>query len=265
MIPRMENPPENRLENDPECGVNGARPAPEGFGLDEPKTPLLRNAPPAPVASWMRHAFLRAAISLGLNAQQIRLLSLSSPQPFNHLSAVYAAIESQNLVRLYKSARVQRRRRGFHNDNIVRTYMKLAGQAMEYGLEVEDVMRDESPYPGMQFRPDLGLKLGGRQFYVEVQISRIEHVRWHAKLKHYLKLYRSTKRPFRALILLPDDNAVTRVREFARTLLREHSSGERKLALYLFMSLGAFERERDVVKGKVWRWAYDDRERFALL
>lgn len=212
----------------------------------------------------MRHAFLRASIALGLNAQQIRLLSLSSPRPYNHLSAVYAAIESQNLTRLYKSKKVERRRRGFHNENIVRTFMKLSGQAMEYGQEVEDVMRDECPHPGVTFRPDLGMRLGGRQFYVEVQISRIEYVRWHAKLKHYLKLYRLTKRPFRALILLPDDDAVTRVRAYARQLLTEHNP-EKKLVLYLFMSLGAFEREVDVVKGKVWRWAYDDRERFSLL
>src|SRR5205823_3542272 len=110
--------------------------AADGYG--KPRTPLLHAVPPArPVAGWKdRDDFLRACVATGLNARQIHLVSLSSPAPLNSTQRVYQKIAEQGLERLYRSKRIERRRRGYHNEQIIRVFMKLCGQAMEYGYEV---------------------------------------------------------------------------------------------------------------------------------
>ena len=201
-----------------------------------------------------RDDFARTCIAMGLNARQIATLSLSSPQPLRTTQQVYDKIAALGLDRMYASRRVQNRRKGYHNQNIITVLMKLYGQALEYGLDVCDIHRDAVPEPDARFRPDLGLCIGGRRFFVEVQLSRIELTRWTAKMANYLRLYERHKRPFRALFLIDRAAGLPRVREYARWVLRERPN----LNLFLFATLADFERRGDVLYSPVWLGAKGD-------
>jgi hypothetical protein len=183
---------------------------------------------------------------MGLNAREIRDLSFSWPQPITTLQQVYDKIEQLHLQRLYK--RKDKKRVGTHNQNIIYVFSKLTGQALEYGEEVTDVIRDAVPYHGVRFRPDLGLKIGKFQFYVEVQLSKIEGTRWSEKFTNYLKLYQSAKRPFRVLFLVDKGTDVTTLRARAREILKDRP----QLQLFLFSTIHDFKSQRDILKAAVW-------------
>ena len=250
----------------PEGGEAGPAegPSPEDLGPGEPETgslgfPLRR----PPVVMWKeRNNFVRVCVSMGLSGPQISALSLSTPQPLRSSTKVYDKIQELHLEKLFQSPKIKRRRYGPHNKLIHDVFMKVAGQAWEYGCEVADVMRDEVPAPKARFRPDIGLQINGRQYYFEVQISRLEFTRWHAKLKHYVKLYEDTGEPFRVCLLLLDRPSVVRVRAYARVLLQEKHPN---LNPFYFMTLGDFQTEWDVVRRPTWAWCWNPEKHFRLV
>lgn len=216
-----------------------------------------------------RYSFVRACINMGLNGPQIAKLSLSTPQPLKTHQQVYDYIESANLVRLFTSPRIRRRRVGPHNEGMVEVFTKVCGQALEHRYEVREIMRDEAPEPGCRFRTDVGLTIGGEKaggrwfpFYFEYQSSPLEYTRWHAKLRNYIRLYEMIERPFRSCFILQNSEDVTSVRYTARKLLeRDHPT----LNLFYFITLGEFRRHWDLVRQEVWvpAWKWD--KQFALM
>lgn len=227
-----------------------------------PGTPAFRDRT-VPFDGWKaRSDFLRTCIALGLNAQQIADLSRSTPQPFRHVRRVYEQLETQGLVKLFNSRRIASRRKGDHNQQIIRVFMKLYGQATEYGYEVSEVIRDASPHPRARFRTDLGLRIAPRLFFCEVQLSKIQQTRWHEKMRHYLRLYELLGEPFRALFLVDRAQDIPRLREYGRDVLRTRPN----LNLYYFLTLGEFEVARDVIEGRVFHGcSQDHRARFSLM
>ena len=219
--------------------------------------------PPAvPIDTWKdRNDFLRTCVLFGLNARQVSELSLSTPQPMRALQHVYDKIEGQGLARLYKSKKVENRRKGDHNQQIIRVMMKLVGQAYEYGYAVSELMRDGVPCDGARFRPDIGLKVGERQFYVEIQLSKIQQTRWHEKMRNYLRLYRGIRQPFRVLFLVDRAHDVPRLREYARQVLEDRP----QLNLFYFLTLAEFEYARDILKARVWYGAWHPKAKHALM
>ncbi len=119
---------------------------------------------------------------------------------------------------------------------------------MEYSYIVREIFRDATPPSLARFRPDLALRIGRYQFYVEEQLSKIEGTRWAVKFSNYLKLYKTVKEPFPRVVSLVDKNVdIAKLRQRAREVLHKHPT----LNLFLFMTLDQFEFERDVLKSKV--------------
>ena len=233
------------------------------FGFTEPRTGVPQDhgtAVPLP-GEWNRSDFLGTCVSFGLNARQISELSLSTPRPMKTVQHVYETIESQNLSRLYRSRKIENRRKGDHNQNIIRVFMRLYGQALELGHEVTEVARDQIPEEGERFRPDLAMRIGGRQFYVEIQLSKIQQTRWHLKMRNYLRFYRRIGRPFRVLKLVDRSTDIPKLREYARQVLSRNPS----LNLYYFMTFGEFYQLGDVVSDEVWLGAWHPKQKYALM
>jgi len=198
---------------------------------------------------------------MGLNGPQIKKLSLSTPSPINHMSRVYEALDENGLERLYMSRRIERRRRGPHNRHIIDVFMRVFGHALGHGFTVSDVMRDECPVEGARFRTDVGMRINHRQFFFEIQISKLEYTRWRAKVKNYYRLHLSGSKPFQACFLVSRDIDVHAVREAVRDALGERT----RLNRFLVMTLDDFFATWDVVGKKCWLGAWDRHERFSLM
>lgn len=254
----------NGMENGTQQAGSGAGlPGSSWIGLRKPRNVTVGDGNGSlPVDGWSeRSDFLHTCVALGLNARQIHQLSLSTPHPVTTVQQVYDMIQNRGLDRLYNSGKIKRRRMGPHNQQIISTFAKLYGQACELGHDVTDVIRDEVPCPGARFRPDLGIRIPPRQFYVEVQLSKLQLTRWTAKMSNYLRLYKLMKQPFRALFMNDRPDDIVRLREFARWVLRDRPD----LNLFLFLSLDDFARERNVMTTKVWQSPWSSKDRFSLL
>lgn len=204
-----------------------------------------------PVIAWKeRDEWIILCVKMGMNAREIRDLSFSWPQPITTTQQVYDKIVQLNLKRRYKHGQ-KKLRVGSHNENIIYVFSKLTGQAVEYGLEVSDVMRDACP-DGARFRPDLRMTIGERRFFVEVQLSKIEGTRWAQKFRNYLKLYETIRTPFRVLFLIDKRDDVAKLKRYARWVLKERAN----LNLYLFMTLAEFRYQTDILKARVWYGAW---------
>lgn len=212
-----------------------------------------------PIGRWKeRDDFVRVCINMGLNGPQIAKLSLSTPQPMRTAQHVYDKIQSLGLDRRYMSRMIQRRRIGDHNRAIHSVFMKVFGQAMEYGYTVREVMRDACPHPGSKLRVDVGLRILPRLHFFEPQLSPMEYVRWHARLDAYVRLYERLGQPFRSNWLLTDRTVVTKVSRHAREVLtrRRHPN----LNLFNFITLHEFQTEPDILKAPVWTSTWGDRK-----
>jgi len=214
--------------------------------------------PIPPVVRWKeRDHFVRVCVKMGLNGPQIAKLSLSTPQEMRTHQQVYDKIQQLGLDRLYTSRKIERRRHGDHNKAIHDIFMKVCGQAMEYGYPVTDVFRDECPSPRTKLRVDVGMKIGSRLHLFEPQISPMERVRWHSRLDAYVRLYEALREPFRSNWLVVDLPTAKRVRGYAREVLvrRKHPA----LSLFNFIVLDAFRSEPDILKAPVWLPTWSDR------
>jgi hypothetical protein len=184
-----------------------------------------------------------------LNGPEIVKFSYSWPQPIRTTQQVYDKIETLNLQRARRKA--ERVRRGHHNKNIAYVFTKLAGQAMEFGYEVTDVLRDEVPMEGMRFRPDIGLRIDDRiQCYVEVQLSRLQFTRWSVKFRNYVKLYRKMKKPFRAIFLVDRAGDIATLRRYAREVLEAEGL---RFSLFRFMTIDEFRFQTNILTAAVWQ------------
>src|SRR4051794_39531225 len=199
-------------------GAAPAELAPPGgpvFGGLKPQTGTRTLGPPRVPITWApRDELVRVAIKYGLNAREISLLTLSCPQPLTTSQGVYDLIQSRGWERLYNSAQARHRRRDFHDRQLNVLWTKLVGQALEYGHPVDEFLRDAAPVEGLKFRPDLGLRIADRSFYVELQLSKLEFTRWTAKMRHYVKLYRLLRRPFRVLFVIAKQSNVAKARYY---------------------------------------------------
>ncbi len=111
---------------------------------------------------------------MGLNAGEIVRLSYSWPRPITTQQQCYEMIERLGLKRLYDKNQ-KKLRKGHHDRNIMYAFSKMTGQAMELpAISFEKSFRDATPHPRARFRPDLALRIGRYQFYVEVQLSKID-------------------------------------------------------------------------------------------
>lgn len=208
-----------------------------------------------------RDELIRIAIKYGLNARQISLLTLSCPQPIRTSQGVYDLIGSRGWERLYRSAQAKHRRKDFHDRQLNILWAKLVGQALEYGHPIDEFMRDQSPIEGLRFRPDLGMRIGDRLFFAELQLSKLEYTRWTEKMRHYLRLYKLVKRPFRVLFVIAKESNISKARHYARLVLCDRP----QLNLFLFMTMEQFARERDVLCGKVWIPTWHSRDPVSLM
>lgn len=261
-----ENGTENTAENyayfwTDLMSIVGSKARFDVFGLLLRKIEHAVQRPKPRVVIWNeRDDWIAICVKMGLNAGEIVKLSYSWPRPVTTLQQCYEMIERLHLSKLYK--RNQKKLRNTHHDrNIIYAFSKLTGQAMEHGHVVRDVFRDSTPHPSARFRPDLALRVGKYQFYVEVQLSKIEGVRWHAKFANYLRLYETIKEPFRVLVLIDKHVDVAKLRQRARDILDDRPA----LNLFLFMPLDQFEFERDVLKNSVWLGAWHPKDKLSLL
>lgn len=191
----------------------------------------------------------------GLNAREISDFSLSWPQKIGTVTQVYDKVESLGLGRAYLRAR--KLRAGHHSKNIAFAFTKLCGQAMEHGHDVADVDRDKIPEDGMRFRPDFAFRVDDKfQFYVEVQLSRIIHTRWTTKFRNYVTLYRKTKNRFRVLFIVDRAGDITRMRQYARDVLRDAGV---KRSLFLFITVDSLQAYGDLWQRPVWKSEWDNR------
>lgn len=261
---QTENRPENGLETPPESAPeNGSTDIAtamdklgglgHGFYQPSPKSP----APPATQSQrtvWRdKEDFFRTCIEMGLNADEIKILTGAFHDPekrIKHNSLVYAYIDGRpELQKLYYAKKTKARRVGDHNKNIILSFMNLFGLAMKYGYEATDVLRDRAP-EGEKFRPDLVIRVGGRLFFCEIQLSKIQQTRWREKMRHYLRYYERVKQPFRVLFLV-QGGQINTLRAYARDVLKDHPA----LNLYYFMTLDQFRMTNDVLHEPVWEGA----------
>ncbi len=263
---RTESSTESAAENYPESMVRiGMSVRHRLFGLLKPLPRRSVLLPDPRVVEWIeRDDWIAICVKMGLNAREIVELSYSWPRPVTTQQQVYEMIERLRLTRAYK--RKDKIRAGHHNRNIMYAFSKLTGQAMEHGYVVRDIFRDAAPQTAQhsvlfRFRPDLALRIGSYQFYVEVQLSKIEGTRWGQKFSNYLKLYRTIKSPFRVLFLVDKNTDISKLRQRARNVLEKNPN----LNMFLFITLDQFENERDILKGRVWFTAWHPKNKIGLL
>src|SRR4051812_511045 len=106
MFPDPENPAEIDADGGHETSHEGRSQemvhlGGAGEGFHEPSPP---DPPSGPIRShrtaWRdREDFVRTAVEMGLNAQQIADLSTATPQPLRHVSQVYEYLAAHDLER----------------------------------------------------------------------------------------------------------------------------------------------------------------------
>lgn len=215
------------------------------------------------IVTWSdRDAMIESCIEFGLSMTDVRNFSLSWPQPIAHLSHVHERVQQLGLATTFK--RRNRKRIGYHNQAINKTFLKIASQLMERGWRVERFTRETKVYPFSPIRPDWYLEAvkGTRRlpYPVEIQASKSKFTLWQKKLKQYVHLYEEFKKhqpddtPPRVLILVHSPDELTRARQGARDALSRRPN----LNLFLFALIDEIElRYPDVVSSSIWQSCWD--------
>jgi len=208
------------------------------------------------VTKWEdREDWLATCVDFGMSVPTIVKFSLSWPQSITTHQQLYEMIERLGLTSLYK--RRAKWRTGDHNKAIIGTFTKVAGQLMEYGHELSDVRREESPIddgPGLQM--DWAVRVDDKYWFLaEVQLSKTKHTKWATKIKQFVRLYKLMKKPFRVLMIVGSNKDLSKIRAKAREALKE--SGHPNLNLFLFITSDQFRAAVDVVKAPIWHGAWE--------
>jgi len=116
--------------------------------------------------------------------------------------AIYNYIPELKLPRSYKTSSGQQ---GHHHYMCMWTLVEMVKAFNDAGKKV-DLMLSNSTPDGERFRPDLELHVGKLRYFVEVQLSGIANTRWNVKHRNYVRLRERTRRPFRTLFIIDQQN-----------------------------------------------------------
>ena len=164
---------------------------------------------------------------------------------------VYEYLEAVKRPRSYvASVREQR----VHDRLAINHVIRIAQDAFEYGVRMDERIEVARAIPGFRLIPDARFFLGDYGFMLEEQASPLPETRWTSKLKAHLRHFLETGDRSRRLFVVNGKADLVRARQYARSILR--AAGRSSLNLFLFIDQKAIEGAGNMASDTIWQTAW---------
>lgn len=184
-----------------------------------------------------------------------------------HRRQIYDYVNCQ--LKLPRRYVTDRQKMSTHDRRTLDVFVTIAYAAAMMGERCERIGKG-TVEGRSKFRPDLRWDMGGRSFYMEMQISRLEEPRWRRKFTNYLGYYKMLRKPIHVLFVVSGDTDKKYARATCRQVLKDYGNVNLKNLFYFCEEKELVSESMEAIPDnaaadKIWSSAWDNRPQHSLL